>query len=318
MPPGVPTRIAPTRILLTGANGFVGQHLRTAIAAAFPGALTMTPEFEVTDSAAVDRAVRETMPDACVHLAAISTQALADADEDRTWAVNLHGPLHLARAILRLAPACQLVFVSSAETYGATFRREREIDEDAPLAPLNTYGATKAAADLALGAMAGQGLRVVRVRPLNHTGPGQGSGLVVASFARQLARIEAGLQEPVISVGNLEARRDFMDVRDVCAAYVACMARREAIAPGTILNLASGVPRRIGDILSDLITLAGVQASIVVDPGRTRATEVPLARCDAKRAMELIGWSPVMGWSQTLRDVLDDWRRRVAAEPEST
>jgi GDP-4-dehydro-6-deoxy-D-mannose reductase len=109
-----------------------------------------------------------------------------------------------------------------------------------------------------------------------------------------------------------------MDVRDVCAAYVACMARREAIAPGTILNLASGVPRRIGDILSDLITLAGVQASIVVDPGRTRATEVPLARCDAKRAMELIGWSPVMGWSQTLRDVLDDWRRRVAAEPEST
>jgi len=311
-------RSAPNRILLTGANGFVGRHLRTAIAAAFPGALTSTPEFDVSDPAAIDRAVRETMPDACVHLAAISTQALAAADEDQAWAVNLHGPLHLARAIWRDVPACQLVFVSSAEAYGASFRREREIDEDAPLAPLNTYGATKAAADLALGAMAGQGLRVVRVRPFNHTGPGQGSGLVVASFARQLARIEAGLQEPAISVGNLEARRDFMDVRDVCAAYVACMARRDEIAPGTILNLASGVARRIGDILSDLTALAGIQPAIVVDPARTRAVEVPLARCDANRAMELIGWSPVMVWSQTLRDVLDDWRRRIAAEPEST
>jgi len=309
---------APARILLTGADGFVGRHLRTAIGGAFPGALTLAPEFDVSDPAATDQAVRESRPEACVHLAAISTQALAGADEDRAWAVNLHGPLHLARAITRHAADCQLVFVSSAEVYGATFRRDRPVDEDAPLAPLNTYGATKAAADLALGAMAGQGLRVVRLRPLNHTGPGQGSGLVVASFARQLARIEAGLQEPVIAVGNLEARRDFMDARDVCAAYVACIARRDEIAPGTILNLASGVARRIGDILSDLIGLTDVRPAIIVDPARTRATEVPLARCDAKKAMELIGWSPVMAWSQTLRDVLDDWRRRIAAEPEST
>jgi GDP-4-dehydro-6-deoxy-D-mannose reductase len=308
---------APARLLVTGANGFVGRHLTAALAAAFPEAVLLAPEFDVTDSAAVDAAIRAARPDSCIHLAALSTNALAAADEHHAWAVNLHGTLHLAHAIPRHVPECQLVFVSSADAYGASFRRCGMLDENAPLAPLNTYTATKAAADLALGAMAGQGLRVVRLRPFNHTGPGQSSGLVVASFARQIARIEAGLQKPVITVGNLEPRRDFMDVRDVCAAYVACVAHRDAIEPGTIINLASGTPRRIGDILNDLAAMAGVTVETQVDPGRTRATDVAIAWGDAAKARELIGWKPVALWPKTLRDVLDDWRQRIASEPES-
>lgn len=308
---------APRRILITGAAGFVGRHLTVALAAAFPEATLFTREFDITDATAVGNAISEAMPDACLHLAAIATNAMATPDEAHAWSVNLHGSLHLAHAILRHAPNCQLLFVSSADAYGGSFRSGSKLDEGAPLAPLNLYAATKAAADLALGAMAERGLRVVRVRPSNHTGPGQSSGLVVAAFARQVARIEAGLQQPVIEVGNLEPRRDFLDVRDVCNGYVACVARRDAIAPGTIFNLASGEARRVGDVLESLIAAAGVKADIRVDPRRTRTADVPLAWCHAARARDALGWAPNTPWQQTLRDVLDDWRRRIAADPES-
>jgi nucleoside-diphosphate-sugar epimerase len=308
---------APDRIMVTGANGFVGRHLTAALTAAFPGAELSIPEFDVADVARVEAAVRAARPSSCIHLAALSTNAQVTADESHAWAVNLHGTLHLANAILRHVPDCQLVFVSTADAYGASFRSGIQLDETAPLAPLNTYAATKAAADLALGAMAGQGLRVVRVRPFNHTGPGQSSGLVVAAFARQIVRIESGLQDPVMAVGNLDPRRDFLDVRDVCAAYVACVARRDAIEPGTIVNLGSGTARRIGDILNDLAAIAGVMVQTRADPAKTRGTDVALAWGDTTRARELLGWTPIVPWADTLRDVLDDWRQRIATEPES-
>lgn len=308
---------SPGRILITGATGFVGRHLPPALASAFPDARLLTPEFDVRDALEVMNVVREAAPDACIHLAAISTNALVKPDEDRAWAVNLHGTLHVARALLRHAPGCQLVFASTALAYGASFRDGDKLDEHAPLAPLGMYEATKAAADLALGAMAEQGLRVARLRPFNHIGPGQSSGLVVAAFARQVVRIEAGLQEPVMEVGNLWPRRDFIDVRDVCAAYVACLMRRDVIAPGAIFNLASGKTRRIGDVLEELKELAGVAAEIRADSARTRMTDIPLACCDTTLAREVLGWTPATPWHQTLRDVLDDWRRRIAAEPES-
>jgi GDP-4-dehydro-6-deoxy-D-mannose reductase len=306
----------PRRILVTGASGFVGRHLTVALSAAFPEATLITPEFDVTDAEAVSDVVRVAEPDTCIHLAAISTPGMALENEDHAWRVNLHGTLHLAHAILRHAPDCQLVFASSADAYGASFRRGSGLDEEAPLAPLNLYTATKAAADLALGSMAQQGLRVVRLRPFNQTGPGQPPGLVVAAFARQVARIAAGLQEPVVNAGNLDPRRDFLDVRDVCGAYVACVLRRAVLAPGVIFNLASGTALRIGDILKDLTALAGVTVEIRIDPTRLRTTDVPLSHGNATKAQELLGWTPSTPWSQTLRDVLDDWRHRITISPE--
>lgn len=304
----------PRRILLTGATGFVGRHLTEALRAEFPDAALHPANVDVTDAAALAGRVRAVRPDACVHLAGVAAIADARRDPDRAWAVNLGGTLNLARAVLRDAPDCAMVFASSADCYGAAFRGGEPVTEDAALAPLNAYAATKAAADLALGAMAAaDGLRAVRVRPFNHTGPGQSDAFVVAAFARQVARIEAGLQPPVLHVGALDPWRDFLDVRDVCAAYAACLRRADHVPPGTVLNLASGTPRRVGDVLDALLHSAGVRAEVATDAARLRPSDIPRASGDAARAATLLGWAPRVPWDQTLRDVLDDWRARVQA-----
>jgi GDP-4-dehydro-6-deoxy-D-mannose reductase len=301
----------PRTILVTGASGFVGGHLMPALAAAYPDADLLTPTIDVRNATEVDEAIHTRPPDVVIHLAAVSAIAAAQQAPDVAWQVNLHGTMHLAWALTKHAPECQMLFVSSADAYGASFRAGLELDEGAPLSPQNIYGETKAVADFALGGMAAQGLRVVRLRPFNHTGPGQSPQFVVAAFAQQIARIAAGVQAPVIEVGNLETWRDFMDVRDVCAAYVACIANSDRLAPGTILNLASGQPRRVGDVLADLAALAGIEIEIKVDPSRVRATDIRVACGNAARARELLGWKPAIPWEQTLRDVLQECRARI-------
>ncbi len=302
------------RILVTGSTGFVGTHLMPVLAQAMPAATVTAAHFDVTDRTAVREAVRGARPDACIHLAAIAAIPAAQADPDAAWRVNLHGTLNLAGALLEEAPDCTLLFASTAEAYGRSFQSGTTLDESAALAPMNTYAASKAAADQALGAMVSQGLRAIRARPFNHTGPGQSDAFVVAAFARQVARIAAGLQPPVLQVGALDSRRDFLDVRDVCAAYAACLARADAIAPGTILNIASGMPRRVGDVLDALLALAGVAARIETDAARLRPAEIPTASGDAAAARGLLGWAPRIPWETTLADVLTDWHGRVSME----
>ncbi len=305
----------PSRIMLTGASGFVGGHLTPRLAAAFPRARVFAQLVDVTDAEAITSFVRSASPDAAIHLAAISDVASARADPMQTWRVNLHGTLTLANALLREAPDALLVHVSSADCYGRSFTAGVPLDEHAVLAPMNTYAASKAAADLALGALVSDGLRCIRLRPFNHTGPGQSPALVVAAFARQVARIEAGLQPPRLKVGALDPQRDFLDVRDVCDAYVACLRRVQTLPSGTILNIASGVPRRIGDTLEALLAIAGVTADVETENALLRPSEVPLAQGDPSVARAALGWRTTIPWEQTLRDVLDDWRRRVREEP---
>lgn len=304
--------MTPSAILVTGAGGFVGRHLTAVLQARFPGATLHGPRFDVTDADAVAKAIRDIKPQACFHLAAIAAIPEARQHPDRAWQVNLHGTLNVARAILAHAPQCRLVYASSADTYGMSFGAGVALTEAAPLAPMNTYGATKAAADLALGAMARDGLDVIRVRPFNHTGPGQSTAFVVSAFAEQVARIAAGLQAPVLRVGDLEPQRDFLDVRDVCAAYAACLTADPA--PGTILNVASGRPRRIRDVLTDLLESAGVDAKVETDPARLRPSDIPVAIGDATEARRVLHWEPAIAWRQTVSDLLEDWRRRVAAQ----
>jgi GDP-4-dehydro-6-deoxy-D-mannose reductase len=306
------------RIMVTGASGFVGRHLTTALAVAHRGATLITPGFDIRDAGAVAAAVREAAPDVCIHLAAISTVAAAARNEDKAWQINLHGTLHLAHAILRHAPDCLMLFVSSADAYGSSFRAGTRLTEAAPLAPMNVYGASKAAADLALGSMALQGLHVVRVRAFNHTGPGQSAEFAVPAFARQIVRIAAGLQPPLLQAGNLDTWRDFLDVRDVCRGYSACIARKDMLPPGTILNLASGQARRIGDVLHALQAMAGVEIEVQIDRSRVRESDLRMACGDASRARDMLGWAPAIPWEATLRDVLDDWRARVSGETGET
>lgn len=303
----------PRTILVTGARGFVGRHLLPALAARCPGADLVRSGADLADAAAVAAEVRRVRPAGCVHLAAVAAPPAARANPERAWRVNLGGTLALAHAILAHAPECLLVFASSADAYGASFRAGTALDEGAPLAPLNTYAATKAAADLALGALVPEGLRCVRVRAFNHTGPGQAPAFAVPAFARQAVRITAGLQPPVLQVGNLDPRRDFLDVRDVCTAYALCLARGDALPPGVILNIASGESRRIGDVLDAILREAGVEAGIEASAARLRPSDLSDARGDAGLARRLLGWTPVIPWAETLRSVVADWRERVAA-----
>ncbi len=304
--------MTPRRILVTGAGGFVGRHLMAALGQAWPDADLVAGAFDICDRAGVTAALRQARPDACVHLAAVTAVPTARRDPERAWQVNLHGTLNIAEAIREVAPAALLLFASSADAYGGSLRPGLPVNEQAPLAPMNPYSATKAAADLALGAMAAEGLRLIRVRPFNHTGPGQSEVFVLPGFAMQIARIEAGAQPPVLHVGDLEAARDFLDVRDICAAYVACLRRADSLEPGAILNIASGVPRRIGAVLEQLMRAAGTRAEVRAAADRVRPADIAVSCGDAAIARRTLEWYPRIPWERTIADLLDDARGRVA------
>ncbi len=314
------------RILVTGAAGFVGGHLRGALRAAFPHArliagLHSRPAtgwdqqvvLDLADAASLPAVLERLAPDAVVHLGAQANVAASFGDVAATWGANLTASLNLGAAIMAARPGCRLLFASTGEIYGLTFQRGTALDEDAPLAPSNPYAAAKAAADIALGEMALRGLRVVRMRPLNHVGPGQSEGFAVAAFARQVARIEAGLQEPVLRVGALERWRDFLDVRDVADAYARALARWDALPNGVALNLASGTPRRIGDVLAALMARSAKPMRVEETASALRPNDVVRSLGDAGRARAMLGWAPATPWEETLDCVLEDWRARVRA-----
>ena len=295
---------------MTGAGGFVGGHLLPMLRLHYAADEILSFDGDIRDAELVRAQLRHVQPRACIHLAAISSVAQARSDEAVLWATNLHGTLNLARAVLAEIPSSSFLFVSTADAYGGSFRQGTPVDEKVALSPLNPYAASKAAADLAVGALAAEGLRAIRLRPFNHTGPGQSEAFVVPAFARQIARIAAGVQEPVINVGDIEPSRDFLDVRDVCAAYVSCLDVCESIPPGAIFNISSGQARRIGDMLDSLITQAGIKAEIVAEPSRKRVTDIPYACGDSHKIRSATGWTPKIPWADTLRDVLRDWQTR--------
>lgn len=306
------------RILVTGAAGFVGGHALPALRAAFPTAILVAglhsrPAAGWDESVGLDfadprPALRAARPDAVLHLAAQANVAASFQDPEGTRAANLHATLNLADA---LAPDCRLLFASTGEIYGLSFR-DGPAREDTPAQPTNLYAEAKAAADAALGERASQGLRVLRMRPLNHVGPGQSRGYVMTDFARQIALFEAGRPEhPTLRVGALDRWRDFLDVRDVCAAYALALARFDDIENGLAINLASGQPRRVGDMLDGLLTLAGVRPEIEEASSALRPNDVVRTQGDASRALAVLGWAPQVAWETTLAAVLDDWRKRI-------
>ncbi len=302
---------------MTGAGGFVGTHLLAALRETFGAAAVVGAGatasgnllgLDVTNRAAVHALIAEQQPDIIFHLAGIAAVGMARDNPDRAWNVNLHGALNVADAILAGAPECRMVFISSAECYGGSFKAGRPLDETALLAPQNLYAATKAAADLALGAQAAEKLQLLRLRPFNHTGPGQTEDFVVPAFAAQIARIEAGLAPPEIFVGALDPERDFLDVSDVCAAYVACV--DAALPANTILNIASGRAVRIGTILETLLGLARCKITVRQDPARMRPVEIMTAVGDPGRAMRALNWAPRVALDVTLQRVLDYAREK--------
>ncbi len=302
------------KILITGADGFVGQYLMPLLQAAFAEADILAPHrrtLDVTDAGATAAFIENLQPDACIHLAGVAAVDDARQAPERAWAVNFHGALNMGAALATHAPQCRMIFVSSAECYGASFKTGIALDETALLAPLNLYAATKAAAEMALGAMTSEGLRMLRLRPFNHTGPGQREAFVVPAFAGQIARIEAGLTAPQIAVGALTPERDFLDVRDVCAAYVLALKKFDFLPNNSVFNIASGIGVRIGDVLETLLEQARCPIGIVADPLRLRGVEIASAVGDASLAHRALGWVPQYELGATLLSVLQAARQMV-------
>jgi GDP-4-dehydro-6-deoxy-D-mannose reductase len=278
-------------------------------------ALGTIETLDVTDARAVDQMIARFRPTHVVHLAGLAAIRAVTASPSVAWQLHLFGTLNIADAILGRVPDCTMIFIGSGHVYGASARSVPLLEESTLLVPTNGYEVTKAAADLAVGALAAQGLKCIRMRPFNHTGPGQTEDFVVPSFAMQIARIEAGRQRPVIRVGNLDAERDFLDVRDVAAAYALAVAKSDDMASGTVLNIASGVPRRVGDILNQLTAISTTVITVERDTARLRPNDTPRFVGSAEQAYRLLGWLPERRFDDTVADVLTFCRGIVSRLP---
>jgi GDP-4-dehydro-6-deoxy-D-mannose reductase len=317
------------KILITGAGGFVAPYAAQAFAARVPdveivasshrggtaSGFEQTLALDVADPAAIAAVLERVRPTHVLHLAGVAAPQQAGADPDAAWRINVFGALALGRAILRGSPQTILLNAGSGSAYGDSANRFDALDENAPFAPADEYGATKAAADLGLGAMAKCGLKLVRMRPFNHTGPGQIEDYVAPAFAAQIAAVEAGGREPVLKVGNLEAERDFCDVRDVADAYaLAALAASEGrLVPARAFNLCSGRALRMRALLDMLLAMSRVSVAVEPDPARMRASEIPRMVGDPRRAEAELGWRATIGVETTLRDLLEHERARIAA-----
>lgn len=313
-------------ILVVGASGFVGGHLLAALQEALGdtrlvatglGGLPISGRVEwrgldITDRLAVRKLLEEVRPTTLIHLAALATFTSSVKNPDLAWLVNVQGTRNLAEATMEVVPECQFLHVSSSEVYGYSCNRYDWVDEGVPLDPGNVYAVTKAAADLAIGEMARRGLNAVRVRPFNHTGPGQSEALFVPAVAAQIARAERGITPPVIHVGNLETERDFLDVRDVVKAYVQIVRNFPSIPSGTIFNLASGEVWRMRLILNALMSLSQIDLRVEHDPERMRPSEVPRMAGDALHLRRSLSWQPTFKMAETIEAVLQFWRAQVA------
>jgi GDP-4-dehydro-6-deoxy-D-mannose reductase len=316
------------RSLITGAGGFVGGHLCVYLLAytdweltgtVYPHPVDAQPQeprlrlrhADLRDPEGVQALVGEVQPDCILHLAAQSFVPASFADPWDTLQNNIRAQLNLLEAVRRSGRDVRVLVIGSNEEYGAPKPEELPQTEESPLRPNNPYAVSKVAQDfLGLQYYLAYGLPVVRVRPFNHTGPGQAPRFVVSAFASQIARIEAGLQEPVMKVGNLEAVRDFTDVRDIVRAYHLAVSQGE---PGEVYNLASGRPQSVRGLLEMLLSHSHVEIRVERDPRRYRPVDVPVVYGSAAKFRQRTGWEPQIPFEQTLRDVLVYWREQTGA-----
>jgi GDP-4-dehydro-6-deoxy-D-mannose reductase len=309
------------RALITGATGFVGQYLVDALREdgwnVFPcggphdGSDIL--RIDLRDALAIRAVLDIAQPDVCFHLAAQTFVPDSLQAPIETYETNAIGTARFAEAVRGYASATgkmpRILFTSSAEVYGAQPPERFPLDETIAPHPDNPYAASKAAAEaLLIGEVKSFKLDVVIARAFNHIGPGQSDRFVVPSFASQLARIAAGSREHLL-VGNLDAKRDFLDVRDVVAAYVA-LARRGV--SGEVYNVCSGVARSIREVLRELIIAAHVPVEVREDPARMRPSDVPIFIGNNAKLRAATGWEPRIAWARSIRDIYEAARMKSA------
>jgi GDP-4-dehydro-6-deoxy-D-mannose reductase len=320
------------RVLITGITGFAGSHLADYILAEhteveifgiqrwrsrteniehLAGEIELR-EADLRDYTSIHRVLDEVRPDAIFHLAAQSFVPTSWRAPAETLSTNIIGQTYIFEAVraLQLDPTIQIA--GSSEEYGLVLPDEVPIKETNPLRPLSPYAVSKVAQDLlAYQYFESYGLKTVRTRGFNHTGPRRGEVFVTSNFAKQIASIEAELQEPVIRVGNLESVRDFTDVRDTVRAYWLAV---EKGRPGEVYNIASGREITIRQLLDKLVELSRTRVEVEIDPDRLRPSDVEVLIGDASKFHADTGWEPTIPLEQTLEDLLDFWRQRVGKE----
>ena len=315
------------KVLITGITGFVGGHLTELLAReSYQIYGTYLDPFnlknlspsqqkatfypcDLTQPEAVEAVVKSVQPDVVYHLAGMSHVQKSWSIRETTLKVNLFGALNLLESLRKFAPSAKTLMVSSSEVYGNVPLDLQPISENSPLRPLTPYAASKASLELLCHPyIYGDKLHIIIVRPFNHTGPRQDPSFVCSDFARQIAEIEKGLREPRIYVGNLDARRDFSDVRDVVRGYQMIMKKGRT---GEIYNIASGKAYAIGELLDILLSLSPAKIQISPDPDRIRPSDIHLLLGDNTKVRHQIGWEPEIPIQDTLRDILSYWRERI-------
>jgi GDP-4-dehydro-6-deoxy-D-mannose reductase len=318
----------PSRVLITGITGFSGSHLAERLVAGgdiVHGFAFEEPPYrnlaaiadkvrmyrgDITRVEDLRAAIAAASPDVLVHLAGQAIPTEAARDPVAAVRVNVLGSAAVIASVDE-RPGTALVIASSADVYGATDRSL--VNEDAPVHPANTYAATKVAVEALARELGDRRQRaVVILRPTNQIGPRQHPGLAASAFAKQIAEAEVKQREPIIKHGSLEAKRDFLDVRDMAEAYARAMTIR---APGThLFNVGTGRAVAIDEILNGLLSLARIPVRAELDPERVR-TGVPLSLAlDSTRFRTATGWAPRIDLRTSLRDLLDYWRVQVRQE----
>lgn len=314
------------KALITGAGGFVGAHLCRYLLAhtdwelegtVYPQPVETQPDeprlrlthIDLREPEGVRALLEEAQPDTIFHLAAQSIPSASFADPWSTLETNIRSQLNVLHSVRVLELNARTIVIGSNEEYGRPEEGSLPFTEETPLRPHNPYAVSKVTQDLmGLQYHMSYGLDIVRMRPFNHTGPGQPTHFVVPDFASQIARIEAGHQEPVMKVGNLAAARDFSDVRDIVHGYHLAATQGES---GEVYNLASGEPHKVEELLQTLLSFADAQIRVETDPKLYRPVDVPVVYGTADKFRRLTGWEPEYSFEQTLLDTLDYWREQT-------
>lgn len=309
------------KVLVTGAGGFVGGHLLGLLVGHGHEVSTMGQgapksisglgehiELDILDKKAVVAAMREIAPEAVVHLAALSNVAYCWQVPERAISINVCGMLNILEAFAKVKEGGTFLSIGSSDAYGLTAKLGRPLSEEDACQPQNPYAISKLCAEqLALQVGKKLGVKVIHTRSFNHFGPGQALGFVVSDFASQIVEMEAGKREPMLSVGDLSAVRDFTYVMDVVRAYTALLERD---VPNGIYNICSGKSRHIQQVLDGLLALSKVQIEVKKDPARMRPSEVPFFAGNNSKIHQATGWEPQVSFEDGLAETMRYWRER--------